>query len=325
MTATNKASAHAYRAIVYDLAQEASNAVALISGRMPLQDLIGSEERPSHLITLPTLGKDGGGIFGGIQADQESSPTLGDACLAAALANHGHAFRRFITKLQARMLADEAKLRQSLSGWRSLFLEIVRDAGISVNDQWTARHFASIYAAGRLAKAMGILPKSFRCLDAARHCLELSQTAPALGEAVPFADQLLALCQSGKVLRVDKAPKKLSGLDKGKIRAAVGGVIGVLHNYGSLPELRIPTENITRAFPNWAVINGRKDVRDLLKMDGRNLCAKAVLAPGMAATRLFCFRIPADAPAWAELSETQTADKAARSDDDDGLDSLFAD
>ena len=56
--------------------------------------------------------------------------------------------------------------------------------------------------------------------------------------------------------------------------------------------VRIAPENIMKAFPDWSRIKTSPEVREVLKMDGKNFAVWGKVAPGMERIRLFQFELP---------------------------------
>ncbi|KHS45842.1 DUF927 domain-containing protein [Novosphingobium subterraneum] len=266
----------------FDLVRAPGGRVTLLSGRWPLADACDMEPE-GNILTLRANG-DGLGVFSALPPDAENAPAFAAKLVSAARKNHGHALPAFVARLQADLIEDAAKVRARLAKHHDDFLRHSRVAAAGGAERQAAGIFASLYAAGCLARRYRVLPRQFLCKRLALAALDHYRRAQAA--QVPFVDRLEALIASGQIVALN------AGSDPALQAQAVSAALGTVVVRATSRIVRIAPESILKAFPDWSRIKGSAEVRAVLKMDGKNSAVWGKLAPGMERVRLFQFELP---------------------------------
>lgn len=280
LVTTKPKKAELYAAIAYDLPSGPGGRVTLLPSRQPLREACGIGAPDETILTLH-LPPDGTGVFDTLPEGFASRADFADHLLAAAGAHHGHAYPRLIAALQHEA---PVKITRLLVKAQERFRRQAAKEGLDGCSHRAMRTVAAVYAAGNLARRLGILPSGFNCKVPAFAALRLAHAAEVV--SVPFETRLQELVESGRLVTLDRDANL-------EVQAyAVRGAIGTLTIKPSVRIIRIPQDKIRSAFPDWDAIKGYPEVRALLKVDGKNLCVKARLAPGIDRVRLFEFVLP---------------------------------
>ena len=241
-----------------------SRLVYILSTNRPISSLLGtahaaeSDAIADRLITMPLLPDRPHGIFDHCPASYESTGAFAEALKQAASEHYGHALPAFLKYLAEEMARDPKALRARIDSEVNRF---VQRSGTNTNDgsqTRVAKAVGLVYAGGRLAKAAGVLPDSYRCMGAARAALDLHRMHGRV--AISFDDRLLALMRHPETF--DLSTHELATLTK-KQRS---GCPAFLYTGRSAQrELLIPIEHIDRVFPGWKGISDDADVERRLK------------------------------------------------------------
>jgi len=313
-----KASATAYALLAHDLgrretARGSLHAVAsayrglvVLASNESLQTMAGMPPiAGDQIITLVVPSAWKHGVFVKIPKRYADGGAFAEALSTAASRHHGLAAREFLRRLTADMAKDRSRLQRRLDLWQDKFLKM---AGVDRNigkELRTARAFAAVYAAGKLATRYKILPRSYRCRTAMLTCYQLHRDATA--PDIPFRDRLEALIASGSVVAV-------SDKDDAEQAQRVREAIGTLHEKGSYRELRIPPDRIRTAFRDWDRLKGTAAVKEVLVGEkgkrGQDK-SKARLAPSFPKERLYCFRLPPSERSMFDRLSERTAERAS--------------
>lgn len=257
----------------------------LISSNEPLASLIGTDASAraaaDRLITLSLNDDRTYGVFDFVPKRYGSASNFARSLIAAANDQHGTAFRRFIKGLVEQRANDEEALKAEIEDHLSTFRD---QTGVDGNDGSARRivdAFGLVFAAGKLAKKYGALPKQLHCGEAALACYRLYQ---GHNESLrkPFADRLRDLAACPEALRLNGSPA--ASIDE--IKDAQ-----FLLDKGDSHLLIYPNK-IERMFPDWDAIKHTDEVAQHLKRDGAHLKVKKKVIPGEKPKRLFCFKLP---------------------------------
>lgn len=266
--------------------------VALVTANEGMLDLIDQHNEndvaaADRLLTIKVPAEWKAGVYESVPATFDDGPTFAKALMDVARKNHGTAYLHFMQKLVKLAAKDREALEQRLEGD---IAEFIRRSGQNVRegtDYRIAASFGAVYAAGKLAKEFGTLPKAFNPgrTALAAYRLHLAERI----DRAPFVERLLELAKRPDILDVSDIP------DGSDVRAAATAALGTLHKKPDCVELRIHPSKIRQAFGDWDRIKASSVVRDeLIRNNEPHLARKASLAPGMPKTRLFCFRVPND-------------------------------
>ena len=204
---------------------------------------------------------------------------------AAALQNHGHAFRRFIKKLVKEAETDQAGLSQKLEGYIAEFKSRAAPNSNEGSDHRIALAFGAIYAAGKLAQEFGVIPETFKPgkTALAAYRLHLAERHSVL---TPL-ERLLQIANSPQTLLIDK------NADREEQARKAESALATLHLRPDCRELKIRPGKIQTAWPGWDQSKSNAELRRLLLgNDGNHLATKSALASGMPKERLYRFRLP---------------------------------
>ena len=227
------------------------------------------------------------GTFKFLPDDYDDAPTYAAALKAAAIGNHGHAFRKFVKCLVQSENTDPAGLRDEIS---SYVAEFKRKAGPTSNEGTDHRivlAFAAIYVAGKLAQKFRVIPASFR---PGRTALQTYRLHMAERQSVltPL-QQLERLARSDRTLRIDP------DADRQERAANAQSALATIYLKDGHREMRVSPKCIEAALPGFGRGKQMAEFRRLmLPGDGGHLTAKSVLAPGMGKMRLYRFRLPGE-------------------------------
>lgn len=268
--------------------------MALLTGRESLRTLAGmaNDEDADGLITL-RVPANPHRIFNSLPEGFNSASAFADAMTMAAAHNHGSAFRALVDHL-AKLSADQrASVSERLAKWQKRFLERVAAQDETLAGSRTARALATIYAVGKYAQRLKILPAEWNCLNAALQCLKQSnRVKPAVK---PFAVRLEDLVASERCLTVSADSDQAHQAVEANARGAT------LWRFPDYREVRIASDRIAQFFPDWPLIKKSNEVQQLLVRssgDGKRLNDKKPLAPGEPTNkRLYRFRLPPEAAA----------------------------
>lgn len=238
--------------------------VYMLSTNRPILSLVGvahaaeSDAIADRLITIPLLPERLHGIFDHCPPGYASTGAFAEALKQAASEDYGHALPAFLKWLAEEVAKDPKRLRARIDAHVNRF---VQRSGTDTNDgsqTRVAKAVGLVYAAGRLAKAAGVLPPSYRCMHAARAALDLHRGHARA--AVSFDDRLRALLRHPETIDLAKTP--LAELTKAQ-RARCP--VFLYSGRSRQRELLIPIEHIDRVLAGWRGMNDEPDVERRLK------------------------------------------------------------
>ncbi|KRB80600.1 hypothetical protein ASE00_16260 [Sphingomonas sp. Root710] len=253
--------------------------VVTLFGRESLRTVAGKGD-PSQdemlTLTIP--------IDWGVPPEHVDKPAFLEALMTSAASHYGHAHRRFIKALVARLGRNREAFIRKLDKWQAEFLTKAGvDRGLG-RDYAKAKVFAAAYAAAKLAQELKVLPGTLTFGKALTACYTAfrAQNTPRIS----FADRLEALAGDDRILKV-------SGQKDDRQSQRALQALGTLVSLPTHRELRVPPANIGRVFDDWKAIWKTDEVRGfMVPADGRGLKPKVSLARGLPAKRCWCFTLP---------------------------------
>lgn len=269
-----------FATVAYGLPLAPGGRIALLSGQRALRDACEIEWSEDNMVTLRLPDTDYG-VFASLPDGFCNCADFADHLVGRASAHHGLAFPAFVRVVREDL--DRREVEAYLARRQAFFLLYAQKHGLEYNSPRLLRVFAAVYAAGRLAVKCKVLPKGFNTLKSTIEVLRLC--AHEERDDTPFAMRLDAFAKGGELVMVGKKP------DPEQLKA-IGAAIGTLTLKSDCTVLKIAPANIRAAFPDWERIKSTAEVREFLKVDGKNLAAWGSLAPGMPRTRLFQFTLP---------------------------------
>lgn len=228
--------------------QKPARFVYLTSSNETLSGLIGSTgSRTSaaagaRLLTIPIDAGRPYGVFDELPEGFETSEAAVRAITDLVEDHYGKPIHHFICELVNERAADEAKLKRRIARYMDEFREAV---GVDENvgpEASIADVFGLAYAAGRLAKRYGALPKSLKCLSSAVKVYRMNRE---LGGAPPsYVERLRRLALRKGVIHVD--PKELQDISNSDLGAAPALV---RFDRQGRKEILLTEAHLDRAFP----------------------------------------------------------------------------
>lgn len=282
LTASKAKRPELFSAVAYDLPRSPGGRVALLSGQHALRDACGIEWSEDNLITLRIPDTDYG-AFAFVPDGFATCADFADSLIAAASANYGHAYSAFLRALREKSKLERSQIESQLAKAQVRFLEYAETHGLERASPRLLRAFAAIYAAGCLAWKCKILPTNF-CRSNLMAVLDLCVCNDHAEKS--FADRLEELVVSRRLIPVDKKGDAASQC------GAIGDALGTITIKADCRVIKISPGMILSAFPDWERIKRTDQVREVLKVDGKNLAAWGRLAHGMERERLFQFVLP---------------------------------
>jgi len=267
-----------------------SRLVFVLSTNRPIASLLGpahaaeNDAVADRLITLPLLSDRPFGIFDDCPPAYASTGAFADALKQGASEHYGHALPVFLQYLVNEEAENPERLRRRIKGSVDRF---VAQSATDTNDgsrTRVANAMGLVYAGGRAAQAAGVLPRTYRCLEAAQAALDLHTSHGR--RPTSFADRLRALLYHPDTIDLSKT-------DIGSIPAAtLKKCPQFIYEGRSLQrELVVPVEQINRVFSNWNASRNDPDVRQRLKVSSdRNTRDRPVGLNG-AERPVYCFDI----------------------------------
>lgn len=237
-----------------------------------------------RLITLPLLSDRPFGIFDDCPPGYASTGAFADALKQGASEHYGHALPVFLQYLVKEEAEDPERLRRRINGCVDRF---VAGSATDTNDgsrTRVAKAMGLVYAGGRAAQAAGVLPRSYRCLEAAQAALNLHTSYGR--RPTSFDDRLRALLRHPDTI-------DLSTTDIASIPAATLKKCPqfIYEGRSRQRELAVPIEQIDRVFSNWNASRNDPDVQQRLKASSdRNTRDRPVGLNG-AERPVYCFDI----------------------------------
>ena len=202
-----------------------------------------------------------------------------------ASVQHGTSMVHFLNAVVKARSEDEVALRQRILGWRSEFRERVAHEATDLATDRAIAAFGLVYAAGRLAKAYGALPRSLKCMRAAVACYDAHRTTVA-GEE-PFLDRLRALAADPRTLRVD--PRNLPSISD----AELDRLPAILRaNPRGKDELLLTPAALGRAFPSKKLLLRDPSLVGIIKHDGKRHTVKRAIRIEKQSDRVVSITLP---------------------------------
>lgn len=200
-------------------------------------------------------------------------------------AQHGTPMTHFLRVLVKGRSKNEAALRSRLVRWMTEFrMRVVPATSDPATDRAIVA-FGLVYAAGRLAKAYGALPKSLNCMKATVACYDANRTKTA-GQA-PFLERLRALAANPKTLRVD--PNNLQHFTDSEL-AKFPAILRADRRGND--ELLLTPAALLRAFPNKNLMLRDPSLKGIINHDKGRVTVKRRLRLGKTSDRVVWFMLP---------------------------------
>lgn len=200
--------------------------------------------------------------------------------------SYGAAGRVFVARLIDVASKDESGLRRRIRKLINKFLKVA-GAGNKPGSARTINAFALIYAAGRLAREWGVLPKNGGPL------LPLIMVVFRSGR-VGRSRSVVALNQVGAY--IEKHRKQIVRIEKVRrpySRDEFKGVAGFVRRAHGRAEILIPSARFRREFPNYRALMKDLKKRGFAKTEGGQDPKLTIKAPkSICATgRVYCVRL----------------------------------
>lgn len=227
--------------------------VYILSTNQPIASLLRAAHAAEadaiadRLITLPILSDRPFGIFDRCPPSYLSIGDFAESLKRAAAENYGHAMPAYLSYLVNEAARRPKALRETIERYVT---EFMRRAGTNTNDGSqlrVAQAIGLIYAGGKLAKAAGVLPSTYRCGSAALVALTLHRDHARPQPS--FDDRLVALM--GHADTIDLAKVEVSTVDEDERRRCPAFLY--TGRSGSR-ELLVPTKHMDRVVPGWRAL-----------------------------------------------------------------------
>jgi len=268
--------------------QDATAFVVLTSSNEPLssqldagRELVNDAVR-ARLLTLPADGEYG--VFEFVPDGYGSSGEFARALTQAAERNYGQAIGPYLARLVQDRADDEVTLRKRIEGYIEWFR---RDVGVDRNDGVALRvvdAFGLVYAAGRLARRYGILPKALEYKKAVRACYRHHLASV---QQRPFNDRLIALARRPGVIDLDKGYPDLTDEQLAEVPAFLRT------NQAGEREIVLRQQQLKRAFPDWTAIATTEEVQLSLAKHRNRRGSQCKIRAGKPKERVYIFRLDA--------------------------------
>ena len=244
-----------------------------ISGMLARLRPIENDRAADHVFTVP-------------MADRlKRGSSLARKVQSLTTAQYGTPMIQFLTALVKARSEDEAALRQRLLNWISAFRKRVAPATTNLATDRAIAAFGLIYAAGRLAKDYGALPKSFNCMNAAIACYDANRASVAGQE--PFLNRLKALAAHPRTMRID--PNNLQSISDSELDRLPAILRANPHG---TDELLLTPAALSRTFPNKKLLFRDPSLAGIIKHDGKRHTVKRAVRIEKVSDRLACFTLP---------------------------------
>lgn len=301
--ATKAARAKAVQNIVFRLGEghgkarfgserpEASQLIYLSSSNEPIASVLcggqgaSADAAEDRLLTLPADAGSGFGVYSTLPDGVVSGSEFARQLTHAVDGQYGTAIRAFLAFLVQRRSDAPEGLATELETHLARFQRL---AQIDPNDGSMVRvanSFGLAYAAGRLAKGWGILPKSWRCADTALTCFQRHLAAKTMRSGT-VTDRVAAYAKLPGVRDVRGASKPT--LTDAELKATPG--IWRATKEGEV-EFVVWPETMKAAFSDWQSFVGELFALGIAKCERPGLTVKRPLRDGHGEERVFCFRI----------------------------------
>jgi hypothetical protein len=238
-----------------------------------------------RLITLEISPNHPFGVFDNLPPGYDSTSEYAGKLVSAASRHHGHAIRKFLAGVVQARADSEAALRRKVGRLMKLFRDRCQ---VDLNDGSAVRIadlFGLVFAAGRLARDYGALPREWHCGDAVLACYERHLRRSASPPTV--LDRLLSVANSDEVIHLRPgATVPLLDVQTG---------IAFVRHRATRRELVVRRKAIGQLFSDWSVLARRPDVKALLVRDGKHLTTKRKLNKLLPAEPVYCFALPLEA------------------------------
>ncbi|MFA7263012.1 MAG: DUF927 domain-containing protein [Caulobacter sp.] len=301
--ATKAARAKAVQNIVFRLGEgagkarfggerpEVSQLIYLSSSNEPIASVLGgghgasADAAEDRLLTLPADAGSGFGVYSTLPDGVVSGSAFASQLTHAVDGQYGTAIRAFLAKLVQRRSDDQEGLTKELEGHMAHFR---KRAQIDPNDGSMVRvanSFGVAYAAGRLAKGWGILPKNWRCADTALTCFQRHLAAKTMRSG-NVTDRLTAYAKLPGVRDVRGASKPT--LSDAELKATPG--IWRTTKEGEI-EFVVWPETLKAAFSDCQSFVAELIALGIAKREPPGHTVKRKLREGHDPERFYCFRI----------------------------------
>jgi hypothetical protein len=267
-----------------------SRLVFVLSTNRPIASLLGpahaaeNEAIADRLITLPLLTDRPFGIFDHCPPGYASTGAFADVLKQGASEHYGHALPVFLQYLVNEEAEYPERLRRRINRCVDSF---VAGSATDTNDgsrTRVAKAMGLVYAGGRAAQAAGVLPRRYRCLEAAQAALDLHISHGR--RPTSFNDRLRALLRHPGTIDLSKT-------DIASIPVVVLQKCPqfIYEGRSKQRELVVPVEQIDRVFSNWNASRNDPDVRQRLKVSSDRNTRDRPVGPKGAERPVYCFDI----------------------------------
>lgn len=269
---------------------EKSRFVFLLSTNDAISSLIkqfgssgGAEASLDRMMVLPIAKSRKYKIFDFVPDQFKSSSAFAKHLTELTQANYGHGFRKFVRHLAEARAADEKTLKAEIQGWIERFgveVKLDPDDGSAVR---VVEAFGLVYAAGKLAKQFGVLPDSWKPLEAAVICYTLNRQFVA---AMPTPFDMLRQYVSKKKKFIDVTVPQ--DMDDATYKGARGFIRKLKNGY---VEILIDEDRFDEEFGKVAklMLNDPK-IREYMVHDARRHKVKRPVRTSKSRDRVICFR-----------------------------------
>lgn len=264
--------------------------VFFLSTNRPIASLLGAAHAAEadaiadRIITVPVVPEQRYGIFDFLPSAYTATGLFADALKRAASQHYGHALPAFIQFLVKRHTTGPKKLGRQIGRLVQRFIQV---SGADANDgskRRVAEAFGLVYAAGRLAKAAGVLPKGYRAMAATLACYRLHCEH---GRMTHTFDNRLRILMADTAT-IDTSITKLAKLSEKDVSACHAFLY--VGRSGSR-ELLIPVAHRTSVFADWNAIRADPDVTQRLSTSKRRDTVKRPVGPGGTKVAVYSFDI----------------------------------
>lgn len=271
--------------------QEGFRFIFVTSANSPFNELLGESHcdvanaATDRLITIAVPPGDAG-AFGNLPSGNDSYRqfTLG---LEGGMAGHyGSAMPKFLSKLVNARHTNESGLKAAI---RRKIDEFKADIGINDNngsDVRVAEAFGLVYAAGKFAQHHGVLPTSWDCLAAAKHCYANFRNSVPIRQSL--GERLLSIASRPETMIID--PQNLPRLADAEV-AQAGAFLRKLKGETLL---LMTTKFGQKMFPDWNALEGTPDFERLNRANdnrrGRGFHCR--IRSNKRADWFYCFALP---------------------------------
>lgn len=286
---TPKMMAASYAAVVCHAGRVASKGISsftLITSGEPLVLTLGegslAEMARSHQVVLAVGPERPYGVFDTLPQGFRNAGDAAAALETAARSQHGTAMYAYLEKLVAARAKDEAELRSFILARIRTFRQAAKVDPNNQTELRTADAFGLLYAAGRLAREYGVLPRSWRVGPSVMRCYRNHRWHQI--PSAPLVDRLYALAASDGV--IDISPSENAAF-AGEVQSAK---MFVKHTARGV-ELMIRQNAIATVLPDYKTLLVKPATQAMMKREGSRWVTQRTIGDE-GKVRVFCFLLP---------------------------------